>query len=143
MTRKKNPDNPRLKEVMEFVHASLVKRGVSPSHREIMEATNINSTSVVSYYLRRLEEMGLIILEPKISRGIRLPMSPYEDLMDRVVSVLEPFAIAGVDGKTHLVEKSDFKEAAMLYQAIKGTAAVRKSRTVRSISVPASEVVTA
>ena len=32
-----------------------------PTHRELMEATGISSTSVISYNLRKLEEQGLIV----------------------------------------------------------------------------------
>lgn len=47
--------------------------GQSPTIRQIGDATGITSTSMVHYYLKALEEMGLIALEHEGSqRWIRL-----------------------------------------------------------------------
>jgi repressor LexA len=53
------------------------ENGFPPSIREICDMANISSTSVVNYYLDRLQELGYIERESKVSRGIRLlkPMS--------------------------------------------------------------------
>ena len=47
--------------------------GQSPTTRQICEATGITSTSMVHFYLRALEEMGLITIEHEgTQRWIRL-----------------------------------------------------------------------
>lgn len=40
-----------------------------PTTREIMDAAEINSTSLTRYYLRSLARDGLISITPKVSRG--------------------------------------------------------------------------
>lgn len=46
--------------------------GAPPSIREIMRRCGFNSTSVVSYHLRRLTAVGLIRLAPGASRSVML-----------------------------------------------------------------------
>jgi len=56
------------------------KSGYPPTIREICEKTEISSTSVVNYYLERLEEMGYIERDTHVSRGIRL-VRPIEEIV--------------------------------------------------------------
>lgn len=56
------------------------KSGYPPTIREICEKTEISSTSVVNYYLDRLEEMGYIERDTHVSRGIRL-VRPLEEVL--------------------------------------------------------------
>ncbi len=58
-------------KILEYLDERLSK-GYPPSIREIGEATNISSTSVVTYYLKQLEEWGYIIRDAKFSRALRL-----------------------------------------------------------------------
>ena len=61
MTVVKGRLTERPKEVFDFI--ILHKRqndGNSPSHRQIIENTSITSTSVVRYYLNKLQELNLI-----------------------------------------------------------------------------------
>jgi SOS-response transcriptional repressor LexA len=55
-------------QVLEYLQACIIP----PTHREIMDACKISSTSVVAYYLDELEEAGLIERpgEPGSSRNI-------------------------------------------------------------------------
>lgn len=48
------------------------EHGYSPTIRELLPLAGTTSTSVANYYLGRLERLGLIEREPRISRGIRL-----------------------------------------------------------------------
>ena len=52
--------------------------GYPPSIREIGNRTNIPSTSMVTYYLKQLEEMGYIERDRNVSRGIRL-LKPFSE----------------------------------------------------------------
>lgn len=59
--------------ILEFLQQFREQRGYSPSMREIQQACNISSTSVVEYNLRILEHKGLLHRDREISRGINLP----------------------------------------------------------------------
>lgn len=74
----------RQRNVLEFLKDYIDENGYPPTVREIGEAISVKSTSLVSYYLDRLVEHGLIVREPSVSRGIRLgeayELSPIEDM---------------------------------------------------------------
>jgi len=71
--------SPRQEQIMAFMRMFIANNGYPPSIREIGEAANISSTSVVNYNLKALEKKGFIARDKTISRGIRL-------LDERVVS---------------------------------------------------------
>ena len=81
-----------------------------PSIREIGEATDISSTSVVTYYLKQLEEWGYIERDAKFSRALRLSGSTSHNLFK--VPILGPIA-AGVPiqvpapGETYIGDEID------------------------------------
>jgi repressor LexA len=62
----------RQKKILEFIENFLGEHGYPPTIREIGEAVNIASTSVVNYNLNKLVEHGLIERAPKVSRGLWL-----------------------------------------------------------------------
>jgi SOS-response transcriptional repressor LexA len=64
--------NQRMRDVFEYiVHYETQHPGASPSVREIMEALNISTSSVVAHYLDRLEDVGVITrIGYGCSRGI-------------------------------------------------------------------------
>ncbi|MDD2922947.1 MAG: transcriptional repressor LexA, partial [Anaerolineales bacterium] len=73
-----------------------------PSIREIGEACDISSTSVVNYYLDQLEKSGNIERDRKISRGVRLTNSaPLGDIFRvpvlGVIQAGEPIPIPSSD----------------------------------------------
>ncbi|RLD06376.1 MAG: repressor LexA [Chloroflexi bacterium] len=72
MARKAKGLGERHKKILEFLKSYQKNEGYTPTIREIGEATNISSTSVVNYYLDQLEKMGKIERQRKISRGVRL-----------------------------------------------------------------------
>lgn len=78
MTRDKDMDN-RLRKIMEFLTHFQEEYGYSPSIREIGDKINVNSTSLVDFYLDKLEERGDITREKHISRSIRV-MKPTQSL---------------------------------------------------------------
>ncbi len=67
----------RQKEILSFIQDFQAEKGYLPSLREILRGCNISSTSVVDYNLQRLEEMGYMRREKKISRGIGLTKSDF------------------------------------------------------------------
>lgn len=77
-------------KILEVLDRFQVKNGYPPSIREICEQTAISSTSVVNYYLDRLEEMGYIERDGRVSRGIRLvkPLAEAVPASSRVGSTV-------------------------------------------------------
>lgn len=73
MARRVSPANPRRKAIYEFiVDYKQDHDGNSPTVREIGEMLGIESTSMVVYYLRQLEELDLILVGSARSRAIQV-----------------------------------------------------------------------
>jgi repressor LexA len=68
---KRNPSKS-LHNVYQAIVDYLGRNGYPPTVREIKDMSGLNSTSHVSYCLKRLEEKGKITLTPNSSRGIQL-----------------------------------------------------------------------
>jgi len=62
----------RQRRILEFIEDYIDKHEFPPSIREIGNAVNISSTSVVNYNLKKLEAAQYIKRDPSVSRGIRL-----------------------------------------------------------------------
>src|SRR4030067_1511787 len=62
----------RQKRMLEFIQRFTSDSGYPPSIREIGEAADISSTSVVNYNLNRLVEEGFLSRDQNVSRGLRL-----------------------------------------------------------------------
>ncbi len=62
----------RQQKVLTFIQKYIAENGFPPTVREIGEGAGVSSTSLVTYYLKKLEEKGYIAREPSVSRGIRL-----------------------------------------------------------------------
>jgi len=62
----------RQKRMLEFIQRFTSDSGYPPSIREIGEAADISSTSVVNYNLNRLVEEGFLTRDQNVSRGLRL-----------------------------------------------------------------------
>jgi repressor LexA len=73
----------RQRRMLEFISDFMDDNGYPPSIREIGEAVDITSTSVVNYNLNRLVEGGYLYRDQNVSRGIRL--------LDKVSDVVEDF----------------------------------------------------
>ncbi|MBN2304612.1 MAG: transcriptional repressor LexA [Anaerolineae bacterium] len=69
-------DQPKLstrqKNILDFIQRFLADNGYPPTIREIGEAVDIASTSVVNYNLNKLVEYDLLERAPEVSRGLRL-----------------------------------------------------------------------
>ncbi|MEM9950803.1 MAG: transcriptional repressor LexA [Chloroflexota bacterium] len=62
----------RQQNILKFIHDYMVDKGFPPTIRQIGEATDINSTSVVNYNLNKLVDAGYLDRTDKVSRGLRL-----------------------------------------------------------------------
>ncbi len=62
----------RQRNILAFIERFLDQRGYPPTIREIGEAVDIASTSVVNYNLNKLVDHGYIERVPEVSRGLRL-----------------------------------------------------------------------
>jgi repressor LexA len=79
MARKKQKGlSERHKRVLEAIDRLTRMNGYPPSIRDICRETGITSTSVVSYYLKHLEELGYIKRDRQVARGARLAVSLSE-----------------------------------------------------------------
>ncbi len=99
----------RHKKILEYLDERLSK-GYPPSIREIGEAADISSTSVVTYYLKQLETWGYIERDAKFSRALRLTGSASHDVFK--IPILGPIA-AGLPiqvpapGETYIGDELD------------------------------------
>ncbi|MFQ5942716.1 MAG: transcriptional repressor LexA [Anaerolineales bacterium] len=59
-------------KMLDFIRMFSLQNGYPPSIREIGEAVDISSTSVVNYNLNRLVEQGYLDRDQNVSRGLRL-----------------------------------------------------------------------
>ena len=71
----------RHQKILEYLDERLSK-GYPPSIREIGEHTEISSTSVVTYYLKQLEEWGYIQRDARFSRALRLTGSANPNILN-------------------------------------------------------------
>jgi len=74
--------SPKQWKILEFIGAFVDEHDYPPTIRQIQEACDISSTSVVDYNLRALERLGYIRRDRDVSRGIELV-----DKRPRVVAV--------------------------------------------------------
>ena len=89
--------------IIDFIHRFLSDRGYPPTVRDILNACDISSTSVVSYNLDILEQRGYISRHPEISRGIELLTRSLDSLSRVQVPIIgqiaagEPIPVPGPD----------------------------------------------
>jgi SOS-response transcriptional repressor LexA len=69
---------PRQVAILRFIGKHIKDKGYAPNIREIGLATQIPSTSVVSYHLGKLEERGYLERDDRVSRGLRVVQMPGE-----------------------------------------------------------------
>jgi repressor LexA len=87
MVRKSKGLSERHVKILEYLDKHKGK-GYPPSIREICDATEISSTSVVNYYLEQLEEWGYIVRDRKISRGVRIVPEKWAELVGQTVTAI-------------------------------------------------------
>ena len=89
MVRTRRGLTERHQKIIEYLNERM-STGYPPSIREIGEAVGITSTSVVTYYLKQLTEMGLIERDAKFSRAVRLVAPVSRELLK--IPILGPIA---------------------------------------------------
>jgi repressor LexA len=72
MSKQNKPLSKRQQNILDYILEYMQEQSRPPTIREIGQATNISSTSVVNYNLDRLTERGLLEREAEVSRGLRL-----------------------------------------------------------------------
>ena len=80
----------RQKRILKFIETFIEGNGYPPTIREIGEAVDIASTSVVNYNLNKLVEYGLLARSPEVSRGLRLVS---KEMPVKVVDVVQTVQI--------------------------------------------------
>ena len=70
VARKKMPE--RRRRILEFIQEFYFENGIPPTVRDIQQACDVSSTSVVDYNLRQLEEAGYLNRRREVARGIEL-----------------------------------------------------------------------
>jgi repressor LexA len=100
----------RHQKILEYL-GDRMNKGYPPSIREIGEATDISSTSVVTYYLKQLEEWGYIERDAKFSRALRLSGSAHPGMFFKV-PILGPIAagepiLVPAPGETYIGDEID------------------------------------
>jgi repressor LexA len=78
----RDPDSltPRQRQVLEFVHAEVARRGYPPSVREIGEAVGLSSSSTVHAHLAALQDKGYLRRDPTKPRAIEVTLEPESGL---------------------------------------------------------------
>lgn len=88
----------RQQNILKFMFRYMEDQGFPPTIREIGEACDINSTSVVNYNLNKLVTAGYLERSNKVSRGLRL-IAPIPGVTSkkrvRTDSVVTKIAIVG------------------------------------------------
>lgn len=87
MVRKKKGLSERHIKILEYLEQRQSK-GYPPSIREICDATEISSTSVVNYYLEQLEAWGYLMRDRRISRGVRIIPEKWAGAVGQTVTTL-------------------------------------------------------
>ncbi|MEZ0396464.1 MAG: transcriptional repressor LexA [Anaerolineales bacterium] len=91
MVRTRKGLTERHQKILDYINKRLREQGYPPSIREIGQATGISSTSVVTYYLKQLADLGLIERDARYSRALRLPGPlPAQELVR--IPILGPIA---------------------------------------------------
>lgn len=97
MVRKSAGMSDRHRKIMEFLTEFQDEHGYPPSIRQIGESIDVDSTSLVDYYLNQLQEMGYILREKHVSRSIRI-VQPMRQKPVRTMTQLFNIPILGPIG---------------------------------------------
>jgi repressor LexA len=77
----------RQKGIIDFIRSFQVENGYPPTIRQIGNAVDISSTSVVNYNLNKLEKDGYLARDLKVSRGLRL-VETVEAAAEALISII-------------------------------------------------------
>ena len=69
----------KAQEILAFIESFVRHNNYSPSFRDIQQACQVSSTSVVNYHLRNLEKNGHIRRSKEVARAIELVQPPISE----------------------------------------------------------------
>ncbi|MBZ0309162.1 MAG: transcriptional repressor LexA [Anaerolineae bacterium] len=91
MSQSSEPNRAKLSErqlkILDFIESFIAINGYPPTIREIGEAVDIGSTSVVNYNLNKLVREGFLERSKKVSRGLQLVKEEEESVQPRKLRV--------------------------------------------------------
>jgi repressor LexA len=64
--------NDRHQQILAYIRRYQAERGYPPTMREIGAGIGVGSTSLVTFYLRRLEREGLLQRARRVARSVRV-----------------------------------------------------------------------
>ncbi len=100
--------SPKQTRILEFIRSFIDDHDYPPSIRQIQEACDISSTSVVDYNLRALEKGGHIRRDRDVSRGIELVVKRRRVIAVPIIGTIaagQPIPVPSADTWRH--EDSD------------------------------------
>ena len=111
---KEKPLSTRQQNILRFIWEYNDENASAPSIREIGSATNISSTSVVNYNLKRLTDLGYLVRKKMVARGLQLTdiaramfePEPIIDKIDALVSSLFRVPLVGNITAGELIDNS-------------------------------------
>lgn len=116
---KEKPLSTRQQNILRFIWEYNDENDSAPSIREIGEATDITSTSVVNYNLKRLTDLGYLIRKQMVARGLQLTdlaramfeTKPAKEKIDDLVASLFRVPLLGniVAGEPIEISDSSFQ----------------------------------
>ena len=101
------PLSERQRQMLQYIQQFIHRHGYPPSIRDIGNAVNISSTSVVDYNLRALERDGYLRRTREVSRGMELLVDLGEPQPARVVEVPVVGRIAAGEPIEALAERTE------------------------------------
>lgn len=90
LTKTPHDLSDRQQRILDYVTLVITRDDRSPTLREIADACDVSSTSVVVYNLDRLVERGLLVRigQPNDTRNLRLPVNPWRQLAEDAAYIL-------------------------------------------------------
>lgn len=119
----KKPLSTRQQHMLAHIISTQIQRGYPPSIREIGEAAQIPSTSVVSYNLKQLDARDLIAREQNVSRGLTIDWQSIGkqglldelDLDEETANIARSYAVEnGAESTRHSRSGADTLRVPML-----------------------------
>ncbi len=93
----------RQRKILRFIDDYTAENSYPPTIREIGEATDTNSTSVVNYNLNKLVDEGYLDREQRVSRGVRLLAAIPNSRSHRMFRRTGPVRAVNVAGGVPLI----------------------------------------
>ena len=132
MAKKSEKLSKRQEGIVRFIFDYISEFGRPPTIREIGNNVDISSTSVVNYNLTRLQDLGYILRETEVSRGLRLTNKAREKfgrLKKDINSVLENLLTIPVVGDIVASDPVPIGDTSNDYEPIEISASALNTRS--------------